>query len=118
MPHFVFKPAEDGPRLFSMWVAALPRCVSSELSTPLLGSPVGEWPPCLTVFFLNQFMLPRCISRMLTTPVLGSPGSEWLPRRAAPALLCFRPADDACPRLSRECVAAVRHCVLSVLMVR
>src|SRR6266702_1238282 len=62
------KPADDAfPRLSSLWVASVPRCISSTLTMPVLGSSVCERLPCLGV------------SSLLTTPVLGSPVCEWLP---------------------------------------
>ena len=45
-----FKSANDAcPWLFSLWVAAMPCCVSSLLMVPVLGSSGSEWLQCLAV---------------------------------------------------------------------
>ena len=95
-----FKPTDnDFPWLFSLWVAAVPGCVSCLLTMPILGSPVCEWLLCLTVFQACW----QCLSLTLQTV------SGWC------ALLCFRPANNACPLLSRWCVVVMPYSVSSLL---
>ena len=118
------KPADDAcPMLSSMWVAAVPCCVSSLLMIPVLCSPGCEWLLCIC-----------CVSSLLMMPVLCSPVCEWLLYFAVSqacqwylssalqfvsgccALLCLKSANDACPLLSSLWVAAVPCCVSSLLM--
>ena len=138
-----FKPADDAcPLLSSMWVTAV--CVSSMLMMPVLWSPGCEWLLCLAVFqacwwccpLLSRkwvAAVPCCVSSLLMMPVLCLPGCEWLlclvvfqacwwclssvlqNVSGSSALLCSKPADDACPLLSSLWVATVPFCVFSLL---
>ena len=82
-------------------VAAMPCCLSSLLMMlmPVLCSSVGGWLPCFAVFQACWWCLPSALQ--------GVSGCH--------ALLCFKPADNACPLLSRMWVAAMPCCVSSLL---
>ena len=95
-----FKPADNACAwLFSLWVAAVGCCISSLLTMPVLGSPGSEWLLWVAVFHACW----QCLSLALQS-VSGYCG-----------LLCFKPADNACPWLSSMWVAAVGCCVSSLL---
>ena len=79
-------------------------CFSSLLTMPVLGSSVGTW---LLWFAIIHY------SNLLTMFVLGPSASEWLL-----CLLYFKPADSACPWLSKKWMAAVAYCVSSLLIMR
>ena len=86
-----FKPADDAwPWLSSMWVAAVPWCVSSLLTMSVLGSPVCEWLLCHDVF--------QACWQWLSLALQDVSGCC--------ALVCFKPADDAYPWLFSWWVAA------------
>src|SRR6266702_722009 len=109
----------------------MPHCISSLLTTPVLGSPGSEWLPCLAAFQAFSQPLSSALQevsgcraslcfKLLMTPVLGSPVGEWTPSLATVqacsrclssalqdvsgcrASLRFKPAYDSCPRFSSE----------------
>ena len=95
-----FESADDAcPLLPRMWVTAVPCCVSSLLMMPVLCSPESEW-LCLAVFQTSWWHLSSALQEV----------SGWC------ALLCVKPADDACALLSRKWVASVPCCVSSLLI--
>ena len=87
------------PWLSSLWVTVVACCVSSLLTMPDLGSPVGEWFLWLAVFQLCWQWLSLALQR-----VGGCCG-----------LLCFKPTDNSCSWLFSLWVATVPCCVLSLL---
>ena len=92
-----FKPADNScPWLSSKWVAAVPWCVSSLMTMPVLGSPACEQQLCLGVF--------QACWQYLSLVLQLVSGSC--------ALLCLKLINNACPWLFRKWVAAV-HCYLS-----
>ena len=85
-----FKPTDNPCSWLSRkWVAAVPYCVSSLLTIPVLGSPACEWccaylcfeptdNPCLWLSSWWVASFPCCSSIQLITPVLESTESLWL----------------------------------------
>ena len=87
-----YKPAADAcPLLSRMWVAAMPCCLSSLLMMPDLCFSDGGWLPYFAEFQACWWCLPSTLQDLS--------GSH--------ASLCFKPATDACPLFSRECVVAM-----------
>ena len=96
-----FKPVDDACSLLSsLWVAGVPCCVSSLLMIPVFCSPGSEWLRCFAVCHACWWCLASALQRV----------SGYC------AFLCAKPADDAYPLLSREWVASMPCCALTLLM--